>query len=67
MELFHGSGVVENPKIITDGNYKDFGYVFYCTKLEKQAKRWALIKRKQHIVNIYNYDENHSLNILQFD
>ena len=40
MELFHGSNVVvDQPKIITDGYYKDFGYGFYCTNLEKQAKR----------------------------
>lgn len=38
MELFHGSSViVDLPKIITDGFYKDFGYGFYCTNLEKQA------------------------------
>lgn len=68
MELFHGSNVVvEVPEIITDGNYKDFGYGFYCTNIEKQAKRWALAKRKTHIVIIYNYDEKHSLDMLQFD
>lgn len=62
MELFHGNNVVvEVPEIITDGNYKDFGYGFYCTNIEKQAKRWALAKRKTHIVNIYIYDEKHSL------
>lgn len=68
MELFHGSNVVvEVPEIITDGNYKDFGYGFYCTNIEKQAKRWALAKRKAHIINIYIYDEKHSLDMLQFD
>ena len=68
MELFHGSNVVvDQPKIITDGYYKDFGYGFYCTNLEKQAKRWALAKQHGHVVNVYDYLENKSLNILVFD
>lgn len=68
VELFHGSNViVDQPKIITDGYYKDFGYGFYCTNLEKQAKRWALVKKKKHFVNVYEYLETHSLNILKFD
>ncbi len=68
MELFHGSNVVvDQPKIITDGYYKDFGYGFYCTNLEKQAKRWALVKQHGHVVNVYDYLENKSLNILIFD
>ncbi len=68
MELFHGSNVVvDQPKIITDGYYKDFGYGFYCTNLERQAKRWALVKQHGHVVNVYDYLENKSLNILVFD
>ena len=68
MELFHGSNVVvDQPKIITDGYYKDFGYGFYCTNLEKQSKRWALVKQHGHVVNVYDYLENKSLNILVFD
>ena len=68
MELFHGSNVVvDQPKIITDGYYKDFGYGFYCTNLEKQAKRWALVKQHGHVVNVYDYLANKSLNILVFD
>ena len=68
MELFHGSNVVvDQPKIITDGYYKDFGYGFYCTNLQKQAKRWALVKQHGHVVNVYDYLENKSLNILVFD
>ena len=42
MEVYFGSNrIVNQPKIITDGYYKDFGYGFYCTNFEKQAKRWA--------------------------
>lgn len=68
MILFHGSNtVVQFPKVLTDGFYKDFGYGFYCTRLEKQAKRWALTKRRQHIVNRYDYKENDALNICKFD
>lgn len=68
MQLFHGSNVVvKNPKILTNGNYKDFGYGFYCTNIENQAKRWAYTKSKNHIINIYEYVENNSLNILKFN
>ena len=36
--LYHGSNVqVDRPEIIVAGFYKDFGYGFYCTSLEKQA------------------------------
>lgn len=68
MELFHGSSiVVESPKVLISGFYKDFGYGFYCTNIEKQAKRWALVKGPKHVVNIYKYVENKSLNIVKFD
>ena len=67
MEVYHGSNVVVNqPKIITDGYYKDFGYGFYCTNFEKQAKKWALTKKNNNIVNIYVYKENKKLNCLIF-
>ncbi|MBS7124734.1 MAG: DUF3990 domain-containing protein [Faecalibacillus sp.] len=67
MELFQGDKtIIEQPKIITDGHYKDFGYGFYCTNLEKQAKRWALVKQHGHVVNVYDYLENKSLNTLVF-
>ena len=68
MQLFHGNNVVvKSPKILTNGNYKDFGYGFYCTNIENQAKRWAYTKSKNHIINIYDYVENNSLNILKFN
>lgn len=38
MQVYHGCHVIVNqPKIITDGFYKDFGYGFYCLNFEKQA------------------------------
>ena len=56
MMLYHGSNViVQEPQILENGFYKDFGYGFYCTIIEKQAKRWALTKRRKHIVNFYEY------------
>lgn len=65
--LFHGSNVVvEVPRILENGFYKDFGYGFYCTNIEKQAKRWALSKKKNHIVNQYTYTENPRLKIKKF-
>ena len=67
MALFHGSNViVQKPRILTNGHYKDFGYGFYCTKFEKQAVRWALVKKKNHIVNVYDYIEQQDLNICRF-
>lgn len=67
MILYHGSNVkVSTPKILTNGYYKDFGYGFYCTNIEKQAIRWALVKRKRHVVNIYHYEETAALKICRF-
>ena len=67
MILYHGSNViVQEPQILENGFYKDFGYGFYCTILEKQAKRWALTKRRKHIVNFYEYSPDKSLNIKKF-
>ena len=68
IEFFQGDTTIKKqPKIIVDGYYKDFGYGFYCTSLEKQAKRWALVKPRGHVVNIYEYVENHLLNTLVFN
>lgn len=68
MELFHGGAVaVERPQVLISGFYKDFGYGFYCTNIEKQAKRWALTKKPNHIVNIYSYTENSQLKILKYE
>lgn len=67
MQIYYGSNVIVNQlKIITDGFYKDFGYGFYCTNFEKQAKRWALTKKNKYVVNVYSYTENKNLNCLIF-
>lgn len=60
------NNVLDEPKIYLDGSYKDFGYGFYCTNFEKQAKRWALTKKNKHVVNVYSYTENKNLNCLIF-
>lgn len=65
--IYHGSNTaVENPRILINGHYKDFGYGFYCTNFEKQAKRWALTKKNKHVVNVYSYTESKNLNCLIF-
>jgi hypothetical protein len=65
--IFHGSNVVvPEPKILVNGYYKDFGYGFYCTNIEKQAKRWALTKRGASVVNKYDYVEKEDLKICRF-
>ena len=68
MRLYHGSNtVVEQPKILTNGFYKDFGYGFYCTILERQARRWALTKKKHHVVNLYQFQPAKGLKVKKFD
>lgn len=43
MEIYHGTNtIVEKPEVRIAGYTKDFGYGFYCTKLERQAQRWAV-------------------------
>ena len=66
-KIYHGSNVVVmEPRIVINGHYKDFGYGFYCTNIEKQAKRWALTKRGDSIVNAYVYTPNEDLNMCIF-
>lgn len=65
--VFHGSNVeVPCPRILQNGFYKDFGYGFYCTNIERQAKRWAMSKRGATVVNRYRYTPNVALKILSF-
>lgn len=67
MKLYCGSNVpIKIPEIRSVGFYKDFGYGFYCTAFEKQAMRWALIKRPEHIVSVYDYTPNKELKVLSF-
>ena len=66
--VYHGSNaVVQEPRILVNGYYKDFGYGFYCTNIKRQATRWALTKKGASIINSYSYTENESLKVLQFE
>ena len=43
--IYHGSNVVvEKPQIMISGFYKDFGYGFYCTNLEKHLIQSLLLR-----------------------
>ena len=65
--VYHGSNVVvPEPKIMLNGHYKDFGYGFYCTNIKKQAKRWALTKRGESVVNTYSYADISTQNVKIF-
>lgn len=65
--LYHGSNVeVINPKIIKGRFTKDFGYGFYCTIKNEQAKRWSL-RGGQGVVSKYKYNSSEDLNIKIFD
>ena len=67
MTIFHGSNVVvESPKILVMGFYKDFGYGFYCTNLEKQAQKWAITKKGDSVVSVYQFQTNSTLKIKSF-
>lgn len=68
MILFHGTNmVVEHPEVRISGYHKDFGFGFYCTRLERQAQRWAITKHNTHIVCSYDYTPDTALNIKVFE
>ena len=66
--VYHGSNVeVAKPKILQNGFYKDFGYGFYCTNIEKRAKRWAITRKGNSVINRYTYVPDNNLRILKFE
>ena len=66
--VYHGSNVeVAHPRILQNGFYKDFGYGFYCTAYAKQAKRWAITRSGNAILNKYAYQFNNELKLLLFE
>ncbi len=68
MLIYHGGYIaVTNPKILTNGFYKDFGFAFYCTNIQKQAEKWARTKHKGHIVSTYYYMPQSFLRIKNFE
>ena len=67
MIIHHGSkSIVKRPKIIRAKFSKDFGTGFYCTDIKQQAVRWATRYPGRAVLNIYEYNENYSLNKLEF-
>ena len=66
MRVFHGGDIeVKDPVIRTVKFTKDFGEGFYCTKLKRQAKRWAM-RKETPTISIYEYTPNKALSILDF-
>lgn len=66
--VYHGSNVeVPIPRVLQNGFYKDFGYGFYCTNLLKQAKRWAMTKKGNSVINRYKYVQDSGLKVLKFE
>ena len=66
MRVFHGSAIeVKDPEIRTGKFTKDFGEGFYCTKLKRQAKRWAM-RKETPTINIYEYTPDKTLSICDF-
>jgi len=67
MLVYHGTNtIVSNPEVRIVGYTKDFGYGFYCTKMERQAQRWAISKRNPHVVCVYDYTPSDELNVKVF-
>lgn len=70
MILYHGSNmVVEQPKLIEQNRFLDFGYGFYTTTNKAQAKNFAqkvVVRRGgKPIVNVYEFDENAYTDIIK--
>lgn len=65
--VYHGSYMkIEFPEIRKHRFTKDFSWGFYCTKIQKQAEKWAK-KFNTSIVNIYEVKNIDSLNIKAFE
>ncbi len=70
MILYHGSNVVvEQPKLIEQNRFLDFGYGFYTTTNKNQAENFAkkvTVRRGgKPIVNVYEFDENAETDLLK--
>ncbi len=71
MMLYHGgTDIVKEPKIIFGEQGRDFGFAFYTTDIYEQALKWAKrqgrIRRKQAILNIYEFDDDKAAKDLNF-
>ena len=71
MYLYHGSNmVVENPKLIEQNRFLDFGYGFYTTTNKTQAESFAkkvVVRRGgTATVNIYEIKDDICCEVLLF-
>ena len=66
--LFHGgSEPILSPEIRITKYTKDFGFGFYCTRLEEQAKKWCYRKSTIGFVTSFMYTPDAKLNIKKFN
>ena len=66
--VYHGScQVVRFPQLKPARFFKDFGAGFYCTRLERQAQRWATRFGDVGFVNEYVFTPDPSLRVMTFD
>ena len=66
MKVFRGSAIeVKVPEIRKSKFTKDFGEGFYCTKLKRQARRWAM-RKDAPVISTYEYTPDKALSILDF-
>lgn len=64
MILFHGTNmVVEHPEVRISG----YSFGFYCTRIERQAQRWALSRHNAHIICVYDYTPDTTLRVKVFE
>ncbi|MDR2577777.1 MAG: DUF3990 domain-containing protein [Chitinispirillales bacterium] len=71
MILYHGgTDIVKEPKIISAEQGRDFGFGFYTTDIYEQAAKWAKrqgrIRRKQAVLNIYEFDSGKAAEKLNY-
>ena len=64
--VYHGGYIeINEPRIIRSKFNKDFGFGFYCTEIENQARRWAM-RFDTQVVSVYEYMPSDALNIMNF-
>ena len=71
MLIYHASDLIVNcPDTVHSRQNLDFGKGFYATELREQAERYAqrfVLKKRQGIINVYDYNPADDLNVLSFD
>lgn len=78
MILYHGTTLeIRQPVIVRSEIGRDFGFAFYTTDIEEQARRWArrrarMLSRRSGraeaaVVNVYAWHEDAGLAVRRFD